>query len=295
MVVASHWHDDHVGGLRKVVSSASQAVVYVSQALRCEDFLALLELYNRSPLDEPGITEMLSVFRQCREQKRLGFAIQDRILLTRGSATVAALSPSDASIQMSLAVFAEQIHSKRPGNDPVRVPATTPNHTSTVLWISHAHFRALLGADLETAADPTRGWQAIVNFSAAISGQASYYKIPHHGSQNGHHDDVWRNCLEPHVVAGLTPFKLGSVQLPLSTDVDRIASLTPNAYATGKPRTKKAALPAAVEKTLREMGKTVVEHPIARGFIRARRRLEAGSAWQVRCFHEAGSLESVFR
>ncbi|MBT9588745.1 MBL fold metallo-hydrolase [bacterium] len=293
LIVCSHWHDDHVGGLSEVVRQASQAPVYISQALRNEEFLTLLELYDRSPMDEPGTRQISGVFRQCRGG-RLKFASQDRVLIAAAGHQVSALSPSDLSVQDALAVFANQARSLIPGSSPLRIPSLRPNHTSVVLSIANPHFQALLGADLEVTTHSHRGWQAIIDSSTTLPDKASFFKIPHHGSENGHHPEVWGSRLEPQVTAVLSPFRGGNVVLPLSRDVERIKSLTDQAFATGVPRAKKAVLPAPVEKTVREMGKEVVELPQARGFVRARRRAVELSSWRVDCFHEAGPLERLY-
>jgi beta-lactamase superfamily II metal-dependent hydrolase len=293
MVVCSHWHDDHIGGLAEVVRQASEAPVFISQALRNEEFFTLLNLYDHSPMDEPGIRQISRVLRLCGKD-RLRFASQDRLLFAIGGHQVFSLSPSDSSVQDALALFASQAQSLTPGRSPVRIPSLRPNHTSVVLSIAGHHFSSLLGADLEVTPQARSGWQAILDSSIALPERTSFFKIPHHGSENGHHQGLWDGRLEPQVTAVLSPFKLGSVDLPLVRDVERIAMSTDRAFATGVPRTKRAIMSTPVEKTVREMGKEILELPQARGFVRARRRSTSSSSWSVHCFYEAGPLTTLF-
>lgn len=44
LILATHWHDDHVAGIDKIVEACPQARFWCSEALKCEEFLALLEL-----------------------------------------------------------------------------------------------------------------------------------------------------------------------------------------------------------------------------------------------------------
>jgi glyoxylase-like metal-dependent hydrolase (beta-lactamase superfamily II) len=44
LILATHWHDDHIAGIGQIVEACPQANFWCSDALRCEEFLALLEL-----------------------------------------------------------------------------------------------------------------------------------------------------------------------------------------------------------------------------------------------------------
>ena len=67
LVVASHWHDDHIRGLAQVVEASEQARFACSAALRSTDFLAMLETGTNIKLvkatsgtDENGINFSVS-------------------------------------------------------------------------------------------------------------------------------------------------------------------------------------------------------------------------------------------
>lgn len=42
LIVATHWHDDHIRGLATLVKRATNAEFICSAALRCEEFLMLV-------------------------------------------------------------------------------------------------------------------------------------------------------------------------------------------------------------------------------------------------------------
>jgi hypothetical protein len=128
------------------------------------------------------------------------------------------------------------------------------NHLSVVTWIDIGETAILLGADLEETHAAHSGWSVIVASAERPRGKASVYKVAHHGSANGHNDDVWQEMLVKEPFALLTPWSLGS-KLPRVVDVERILALTPNAYSTAQLRRRRVrSRPPAVEKTLKERG-----------------------------------------
>jgi len=47
LIVATHWHDDHVRGLAQILDKCKSANVVLSEALRVEEFLTLVAVYRK--------------------------------------------------------------------------------------------------------------------------------------------------------------------------------------------------------------------------------------------------------
>src|SRR5205823_8890383 len=111
-----------------------------------------------------------------------------------------------------------------------------PNDTSVVLHVRCGQVVVLLGADLETNANPQTGWNIILNSADRPAEQASCFKVSHHGSHTGDHPRIWTDLLvhQPHAI--VTPFKSGSRPLPQPSDIARICGYTDKAYITSLPR-----------------------------------------------------------
>ena len=64
-VIATHWHDDHVQGIAKVLESAESATFVISTALGRKEFLGLLDAHERlqTRIHYKGGTEMLASFK----------------------------------------------------------------------------------------------------------------------------------------------------------------------------------------------------------------------------------------
>ena len=56
--------------------------------------------------------------------------------------------------------------------------------------------------------------------------------MPHHGSDGAHNSDVWNELLTVSPKSIVTPWKKGNRQLPKDGDIERIRSLSSNAYIT---------------------------------------------------------------
>ncbi len=152
----------------------------------------------------------------------------------------------------------------------------------------------LLGADLETTADPERGWNAVLQSSAKLDGKAAVLKVPHHGSHNGHHAGIWEILLKPDPAVAVTTYNGGKTKLPTQTDIVRIRALAPRAFVTSALAKKPASRLPSVEKRIRQAGIRIRRLPERAGHIRLRLDLAAKvPKWQIELFHNARPLAEL--
>jgi hypothetical protein len=307
-VIATHWHDDHIRGLGRVLESCISAEFVCSAALMKNEFLTLVSAYARYPLMEsPPLQEFNKILQvlQARGQQRPG---QQPVPLTLAMASrciwkkypkistlgyprsIYTLSPSDASIILAQRHIADLL--PRPSTTKLRLPALTPNHAAVVLWVNLGEAFVLLGSDLEETGNQDRGWSAILSSKTYPMGRASIFKIPHHGSSNADHPLVWQNMLDAEPFAVLTPFASGSISLPRQQDINRIRSRTKQAYITAIPRTRrKRGRPQVVEEEIRAIVRSIREVNPSTGHIRLRANLaDTPLSWQVELFGDARLL-----
>lgn len=269
-VVASHWHDDHVGGLADLVREATAAKFSCSSALGCREFLTLVAERGRGDLRlGMGVDEFASILDVLEERgpggplrKATGpqWANDGTVVFRRSDvpglpdAWVIALSPSSASMTLALREFATLL--AREGDVRRRAPTRSPNQYSVVLWMQVGSLRVLLGGDLERSADSRRGWQAVVRSAREQDGRARAYKAPHHGSENADDPTVWSEILEKDPIVLLTPNARGGTMLP-SPREERLRGRSTRVYSTGDPgRWKPPCRTPAVEKTVREVARS---------------------------------------
>ncbi len=268
LFVISHWHNDHICGASKIVKTCPSARVCYSSALLDTEFLSLVSALSGSErviaIDRAtsNTREMASIVsllkKRCEKNKDYNHEYMvptgaDKILFDKQyedfQTEVRSLSPSDKSVNNALIEFASLI----PDVGELRraLPRPTQNHNAIALWIQFGENKVLLGADLEETGDPLTGWCAIVKSPTRPNGKASIFKIPHHGSDDAHSDDVWKNMVDPSVTGILTSKIGGRSSIPKQSDIDCLKGHTSNLYCTNLPTTKRIKRNRTVEKTLK--------------------------------------------
>ena len=296
LIVASHWHDDHVGGLGKLVEQYAEAEVFCSAALEADELFHLVAAADQRPMvaTTSGVHEFRRVLDALDDRDgTLRFGIADRILYRRTAAPgceVQALSPSDASKREGLEHLSTLLDLQTMADERRTVPRPLRNPGAVVVWVHVGDVRLLLAADLEVDADPRKGWLAVLDAAAAPKGRAGFVKVAHHGSENGHEDRVWQEMLEEEVYAGLTPYLSGRTPIPRPTDVQRIVALTPNCWMTRSPGTPKVKRDWRIERMVDEAALWLRASEVGNaGALRYRRRVTGGS-WRV---HASGSARRL--
>jgi hypothetical protein len=280
LIIATHWHDDHIAGLAETVRICSSAQFCCSAALSRSEFLANLAPYNERTnfSGGSGVSEIFEIMEELKATTRrnpvraLASRLVKKFEASRfahsGDCEIWTLSPSDAQFEISLQEIGRLVPelnwTKR------RMPSQRPNHLSVVTFIKIGTVSALFGADLEETTNPETGWSAIVKSTSRPQIRCQVFKIPHHGSVTGHSDDVWAQMLEAKPIAVATNYVAGRKPLPTREDIVRISALAGEFYLTSSNQSKAARKrEPAVEKTIREVGKLAsIASPA--GFVRLR-------------------------
>lgn len=289
LVVATHWHDDHIRGMAQLVTTCSKAAFCCAAALCKTEFLTTVGTLAASSTSRAssGLREIHGVITQLAERaSEPTHALANRRVFVRDNCEIWSLSPDDGVFQSFLGSMDDLL----PGMNRTkrRARSLSPNDVAVVLWVRVGDITVLLGSDLER-----RGWVRILQSRERPPGQASVFKVPHHGSQNADEPDVWRQMLISEPVALVTPWQLGSNALPNRRDEQRICSCTPKAYVTARRNARGRSRPGVVDRTLRESGVRLRRMAMAPGAIRLRRPLDDGALWRVETFGTAYKLSGM--
>ena len=288
LIVATHWHDDHIRGMSRLVEVCDRAVFSCAAALCTKEFLAAVGVWGRRRVtpDGSGVREIHDVLTKLGSRaKKPTFALANRLIHSQGGCQIWSLSPGDADFRNFLssvgALYPEA------GQTKTRFPSVSPNEVAIVIWISVRDTNILLGSDSEKDA-----WLEILQSRQPI-GRASVFKVPHHGSEDAHEERVWKQMLDPEPFAVLTPWRRGGHFLPTRQDARRILTETGNAFATSKAGLivqSATRRDRVVERTIRESNVTLRRQQILAGAVRLRRVLGSGSGWRVEMFGPACHL-----
>jgi beta-lactamase superfamily II metal-dependent hydrolase len=300
MIVATHWHSDHVKGLSRLIEECGNTQFVCSGALRSDEFQQIVARFSTEEVGavRPPLSEVRRCFDIIASRKgRSGYKAPkfassdrtlDRFLIGSRAVEVTALSPSDQDQLNALEAFAEYFV-------PVDEPAAGPspidqNHASVVVVIRVDDEFVLLGADLERTASPHTGWNALVASTTRPQFLATPFKVPHHGSSNGQSNDVWAKMLAPSAGAVVTPFL--SSRLPRPEGLQWLLQRTSDVYATGIPTGANVRRRPEVDRTIKETSVNFesLRIPQEPGIVRFRKVAGSKAPWNVETFGEAKKL-----
>ena len=243
LVVATHWHDDHIRGLANLYKACTGAELVISGALKQREFLELVETYSVWPPEATTITSGVDEIRDTlREARRRGpaprFAHQDQLIWrsSSGNSELWSLSPSNDMLLLAFKEIAAALPKRhRPKN---RVNPRATNHIAVAMLFRSGNQVVLLGSDLENTPNPRTGWAAVVASTTRPPNRASIFKVAHHGSVTGEHAGIWSTLLDHRPISVLTPFVRGAIYLPQPADIDRIKRSSSLSAITSEPRVR---------------------------------------------------------
>lgn len=267
IVIATHWHDDHIKGMAEIVSKTPNARFVFSQVMQNDKFKKFVKRHQTRILTASGskVDEIDKIFEfffskpKGRTHPNPCLTSQNKPLLQLDAADVQlpmgckilSLSPSDTDFWNFIQSIAKMMPADgKPKRSAKRI---TENQASVVTWVGYDDLCFLFGADMEKRPANDTGWNAIVNSDTRPKQKSSVYKVPHHGSATGHCESIWDQLLHEKPMAIVTPFINGRVKLPTPEQIKAILEQSPNFFATGIPSEGKAKKrSAAVEKEIKD-------------------------------------------
>jgi len=285
IIIATHWHDDHIKGLANIYNSCPNATFYCSDAFNSSEFFQLYAAYKDSTLPNNGIralTEIITLIDQrddyFRTLKVNKLMLQENI--NTSILTIHSLSPSDYSCWIAK----QELISLMPlvGESITGVHDIQPNQNCIVLLMSFNDENILLAADIENTKDSRTGWNGILNHSNIFQGKKiKVYKVAHHGSEGAYNKQIWHDYLD-RPISMLTPFAKGKNKLPSSAAMLQIDRDSIHSFITSEPnqeRTKKRRY--SIDKAIQTFKKDIYEYSYDYGHIRIRKMIDSKDDWQI--------------
>ncbi|TAJ36591.1 MAG: hypothetical protein EPO55_21175, partial [Reyranella sp.] len=279
LIVATHWHADHVDGLSQIVEACPGVQFVCSEAVTVAEFKQILQLpiVNTDVL-KSAHREIRQVFRTIVNRFKADplhpvaiHAGLNKRLAPELNVEIWALSPSPADLARSKLEF-QNLY------DPSAAPtaAIKENTECVVLYIKIGDQVLLLGSDLEHNNHPQSGWKSVL--AAPIRNTpASMFKIPHHGSEGAHSPSIWTTALQQAAIAVVTPYTRST--LPQQNQLDLYTVQSQTTFATALPKAVSVTRPPAVAK--RTLNRIKAAYAVNQDMSFVRLRKKAGEHWQA--------------
>ena len=301
MIVATHWHDDHILGISQLLSAGENAIFCMARPNDLKKFLRLVGL-DHTKLEIQVSNSSTVEFSKCLEimEKRnpgmrknaeadktlLSLALEDNI-----RSEVISLSPSDFTMQ----AFDKEISTliTEYGPSSKKIINKTPNEKSVVILLKMGVHRALLGADLEVKKNNNEGWLHILDKSQVIDKKSTLFKISHHGSSNAYHERIWVELLEKNSLSKLTPWNKNK-KLPEPEMLKKYVNHTNFLYMTSRISTDKPkSRDRSIEKAIKKLGIKIKEVKFSAGMVRCRINIkDEKDTWHTSLFENAFHVNS---
>jgi len=288
-IVASHWHDDHVRGMSRLVRQYPNATFFYPAVFSNKEAQAFLAAYSGEI--NPQLTRGTGELYRSLMSRERSVAVKNRVEILSGTSPefrVFAFSPTDAALSQFLAHIFEYIPREDLSLPIGHAPPISPNLSSVVLHVDLGAEALLLGADLERH---EAGWDAVIADEWCRGKvRAGVVKIAHHGSITGDHPDIWTQLAMQKPLGLISPFNNGRHTLPKAADVMRILSNTREAFITSGS-SRKPKIPTDQLKRLQDMCTAIAPANAGFGAVRARRSTTAVE-WQIELFGSAKRLSN---
>ena len=243
-IVITHWHDDHIRGVYKIVEAAGKDIkIVLNPIIKNKEFHKFIGTGIREGGDN-GLSEMRQILRHISDNRTSAevakcnarfYAKEDE-----HNVELWTLSPQDVEIFEYIDTLKQNV--------PNANFYKNDNSLSLVVLIKKDNDGALLGGDLEKTSALDRGWNAVVNNYQHTKTRPSIFKIPHHGSKTGFCEEVWLKILKKNPISFITTFNRKK-RLPEETEVNKLMKYSQNVYVIGGAE-KDSALERKVRKTL---------------------------------------------
>lgn len=227
--------------------ACNNAKLYPSDALSSKKALELASLYQKDLTSDSDkeIREYSEIINHLFTTKEIERFVPVKARHTffdqreQHTTRLVALSPSPAAVTQSISNLVKL----KITTGSVRKRNIIPlkeNLNAVALHFTFGEFSAVLGSDLEVSVNPHTGWRAVLSdkiITELSLIKSSVFKVPHHGSQNGHHQSVWDDMLIAKPLSVTTPYSPSN--LPTPQDIARIKQLSSEFWITKDPQSNK--------------------------------------------------------
>lgn len=253
-IIATHWHNDHIQGMAKLLELCRKAEFYTSGAFNHQELEIIIRIDKEIQARKKSLSEFREIISILNERKsNLNFADPDRLIekfKNNGNLIeLISLAPSDNAKLRCYHSFKSIIENTDSSN--TIIPNPKPNENSIVLLLKIDNLEIVLGGDLENSSSSKLGWNDVLARKHCPKNTVSLFKIPHHGSKTAYSRRIWENLFMSDPYSVLTPYNKLRIPIPTKSDINNIKKHSTKCYITSNPNnTKELKIDRIAQKVL---------------------------------------------
>ena len=197
-IVLTHCHKDHFTGMSILVEQCTDAIFFTSRALGIESFRMLLVAYSKKVKSSHNyFKELIDTFKILKNTGRKVQLLSDtsKPIFSKKGISIQAFSPNTATEKCLQPIYEKETRKFLTENG-IRLLTNGFNYQSVVISLECENYKMLFGADQEFhKSDSTIGWDAIEQLPHFEQLKFDFFKVPHHGSENGYKFSFWEKIL----------------------------------------------------------------------------------------------------
>ncbi|RYJ44521.1 MBL fold metallo-hydrolase [Flavobacterium beibuense] len=295
LIICTHWHDDHIKGLSNILYKSENTSFVTSLVRDLKQFLLFISLDHQKSIK--GGMRSTEEFGKCLQilndrNKKIDYAIYNQLLYRniedKYTFELYSLSPSPKTIDDFQGEISTLIDNY--GKRSFRPTYNSPNEKSVALLLKFNDQRIILGSDLEIGNNEEQGWLHIIKNSLVFDNEkAKIFKLPHHGSQNGYHKDLFDKYIDSNPILKLTPWNKNTI-LPTAEMIKIYNQHSNDIYITSKiiSNSKPKKKDKSIEKIIKRFSISLNEVKYNKGIIRSRiDYTNPESNWNTEIFESA--------
>lgn len=278
-LVITHWHSDHIAGASDILEQAGDHIkIVLSPVIQHKEFNRFLQ-YGIAE-GQKSTSEFCKIFSFIKKRSGcVNIAGCDKKIFSNEKITpveLFSLSPQDSEVLEYITSLNIESQTK------TMLEYLDNNLLSIVILMRYLNQGVLFGGDMENSSDKNRGWDAIVNNYSHTSIHPSLFKVPHHGSINGHNLNVWEKILDELPISFLSTYNKGT-KLPQYADIERLLKLSKKVYVVGSKTKRDRNIEQKVRKNRSSTSVEVIPQNI--GLVRYRRNIsDLNSDYSIESF-----------